>query len=323
MNSKFAEPLLRIEGLNKRYGKLHAVRDVNLAVYPGEILALLGPNGAGKTTLIGCVAGIVRGFTGKITIGRHDVVRNYRVTRQLIGVVPQELNFDAFFSTRQVLGYQGGFFGRRRARERLMELLKAFSLEDKADANSRWLSGGMKRRLMICKALMHEPAILFLDEPTAGVDVELREELWAYVRDLRALGTTVVLTTHYLEEAEQLADRIAMIRDGRIILVERRNDLLDQYGKRWVEMAFQQTVDPALFQSLAEVEVQVPRDRMLRFSFHDSSREHLREHSSYPAIHRILQENGLVPLRVEGGRSNLEEIFRTVMKQQKGLSNAS
>jgi ABC-2 type transport system ATP-binding protein len=307
------QPILDISAVSKRFGSLVAVDELSLQVYPGEIFALLGPNGAGKTTLIGCIAGLIQRFDGRIEVGGLEVRAHYPVVRQLVGLVPQELNFDGFFKARQVLEYQGGFFGVRDYRRRAADLLEAFSLSDKAEANSRWLSGGMKRRLMICKALMHQPAVLFLDEPTAGVDVELRDELWAYVRRLRDTGTTIVLTTHYLEEAEQLADRIGVINEGRLVLLERRDDLLNHFGRRWLEIAFDREVAAGDFAGLGCDRVERVQPMALRFHFRDST---LADAAASGVVERLVQrlhERGLKPLRIEGGRSRLEEIFRQVV----------
>jgi ABC-2 type transport system ATP-binding protein len=226
------EPVVRLRNLTKRYGDFLALDRVDLDVMPGEILALLGPNGAGKTTLISIVSGLVRATAGKAEVLGRDVVADYRFTRRAIGLVPQEINFDPFFTVEETLRIQAGYFGVRLPDERLEEILSALDLGAKRHANTRSLSGGMKRRLLIGKALVHEPRILFLDEPTAGVDVKLRQALWAYVRRLQARGTTIVLTTHYLEEAEELADRVAVIDRGRILLVEEKDRLLErQAGK--------------------------------------------------------------------------------------------
>jgi len=222
------EPVVRLRNLTKRYGDFQALDRVDLDVMPGEILALLGPNGAGKTTLISLVSGLGRATAGKAEVLGRDVVADYRFTRRAIGLVPQEINFDPFFTVEETLRIQAGYFGVRLPDERLEEILSALDLGAKRDANTRSLSGGMKRRLLIGKALVHEPRILFLDEPTAGVDVKLRQALWAYVRRLQARGTTIVLTTHYLEEAEELADRVAVIDRGRILLVEEKERLLER-----------------------------------------------------------------------------------------------
>ena len=307
------QPILDIDRVTKTFGSLTAVDGVSLQVYPGEIFALLGPNGAGKTTLIGCITGLIQRFSGRIEVGGHDVLKDYPVVRQLVGLVPQELNFDGFFKARQVLEYQGGFFGVRPYRQRAADLLKAFSLSEKAEANSRWLSGGMKRRLMICKALMHNPALLFLDEPTAGVDVELRDELWEYVRRLRAMGTTVVLTTHYLEEAEQLADRIGVINNGQLVLLERRDDLLNHYGERWLEVSFKSDVEVEAFAQAGCNRVERLKPNSLRFYFRDSTLDEEEGSDRVPRLLEIMRSLGLKPVRIEGGRSRLEDIFRKVV----------
>jgi ABC-2 type transport system ATP-binding protein len=225
-----SKPVVRLRGVSKRYGDFTALDAVDLDVEQGEILALLGPNGAGKTTLISIVAGLVRASAGEATVLGRDVVRDYRFTRRAVGLVPQEVNFDPFFSVEETLRFQAGYFGVRLAEDRLEEILLALDLVGKRHANTRSLSGGMKRRLLIGKALVHEPRVLFLDEPTAGVDVRLRQQLWAYVRLLRSRGTTIVLTTHYLEEAEELADRVAVIDRGRILLVDGKDRLLERQG---------------------------------------------------------------------------------------------
>jgi ABC-2 type transport system ATP-binding protein len=224
------DAVVSIRGVEKRYGALAALAGVDLDIRRGEIFGLLGPNGAGKTTLIGVVCGLVRATAGQVTVLGHDVVRDYRVTRRDVGLVPQELNFDPFFTVEETLRIQAGYFGVRLTEERLSELLQALDLGAKRKTNTRSLSGGMKRRLLIGKALVHEPRVLFLDEPTAGVDVELRQSLWRYVRQLRQRGTTIVLTTHYLEEAEELADRIGLIHRGRLLLVEDKAALLARHG---------------------------------------------------------------------------------------------
>ncbi len=221
-----AGAVVQIEGLHKRYGDLVALERIDLEVRQGEIFGLLGPNGAGKTTLISVVAGLTRASAGTVRVLGRDVVRDYRFTRRAVGLVPQELNFDPFFTVEEALRFQAGYFGVRLTEQRLLEILTALDLASRRHTNARALSGGMKRRLLIGKALVHEPQVLFLDEPTAGVDVELRQQLWRYVRSLRERGTTVVLTTHYLEEAEELADRIAVIDRGRLVLLEDKGTLM-------------------------------------------------------------------------------------------------
>jgi len=235
-------PAVRLRGATKRYGNLTALDRVSLDIEPGEVFALLGPNGAGKTTLISLVAGTALATEGIVEVLGHDVVRDYRFTRRAVGLVPQEINFDPFFTVEETLQFQAGYFGVRLPEERLVDILGNLGLLEKRRANTRSLSGGMKRRLLIAKALVHRPPVLFLDEPTAGVDVELRRDLWSYVKRLAAEGTTVVLTTHYLEEAEELAERIGVIRDGRLLVVEHKDQLLAHYGKRTVRLALEQPV---------------------------------------------------------------------------------
>ena len=232
-------PAVRLRNATKRYGSFTALDNVSLDIRQGEVFGLLGPNGAGKTTLISLVAGIARPTSGKVEVLGYDAVRDYRITRRAVGLVPQEINFDPFFTVEETLVFQAGYFGIHLSEERLIELLSALGLLDKRRANTRALSGGMKRRLLIAKALVHRPPVLFLDEPTAGVDVELRRDLWTYVRKLTGGGTTVVLTTHYLEEAEELADRIGVIKNGRLLVVEEKQALLARYGKRTVRLRLQ------------------------------------------------------------------------------------
>jgi ABC-2 type transport system ATP-binding protein len=233
--------VVEIDGLTKDYPRrglpvLRALDGVSLRIEKGEIFALLGPNGAGKTTLIGCVAGLVRASAGSARVLGHDVVRDYRKARRAVGLVPQEINFDPFLNVEESLRYQAGYFGVRLTPARIDEILAALGLLDKRRDNTRMLSGGMKRRLLIAKALAHDPAVLFLDEPTAGVDVSLRRDLWAYVRGLRARGMTIVLTTHYLDEAEELADRIALIDHGKLLLEAEKHDLLRRFGQRTLRL---------------------------------------------------------------------------------------
>ncbi len=234
--------MVEIDHLTKRYDGFTALDDASLQIRQGEIFALLGPNGAGKTTMIGCVAGLVVPTGGTARVLGHDVQRDYHITRRAVGLVPQEINFDPFFNIEEILRFQAGYFGVKLSQERLDALLRAMDLTRKRTAGTRELSGGMKRRLLIAKALVHQPKVLFLDEPTAGVDVELRRDLWNYVRELRAQGTTVVLTTHYLEEAEELADRIGMIDRGQILLVEEKKDLLRRFGERTLRLLLGKSV---------------------------------------------------------------------------------
>jgi ABC-2 type transport system ATP-binding protein len=237
------DAVVAIRGVSKRFGALSALDGVDLDIARGEIFALLGPNGAGKTTLISIVAGLLRASAGEVRVLGKDVVADYRETRRAVGLVPQEINFDPFFTVEESLRIQAGYFDVRLGEERLVEILDALDLTAKRRANSRSLSGGMKRRLLIGKALVHDPRILFLDEPTAGVDVELRRSLWRYVRRLRDRGTTIVLTTHYLEEAEELADRIGVIDRGRLLVVEDKVALLRRHGARTLRLVLDRPLD--------------------------------------------------------------------------------
>lgn len=306
--------ILSVRQLTKRFRTLTAVDNVSLDIRPGEIFALLGANGAGKTTMIGCISGLISRFDGEIRVAGYDVKRDYRITRQLVGLVPQELNYDAFFKTRDALTFQGGYFGRRRARERADALLDIFRLKEKALANTRSLSGGMKRRLMICKALVHEPVLLFLDEPTAGVDVELREELWKYIQELRNAGTTIVLTTHYLEEAERLADRIGIIHKGRLLRVERRQDLMRKYGRRWIEVSLSGEVSPEILRRLERFQPSRRGARRLRIEFPDVPLTSGNGDNPLHLLHDLLQQERLQIDEIESGRSRLEDVFRQLIQ---------
>ena len=227
------QPIISIAGLSKAYASgFQALKDVNLDIKRGEIFALLGPNGAGKTTLIGVVCGIVTATAGRVVVDGHDIVRDYRAARAQIGLVPQELTTDAFETVWNTVSFSRGLWGRRADPDYVAKVLKDLALLDRKDSKIMTLSGGMKRRVMIAKALAHEPMILFLDEPTAGVDVELRKGMWDVVRTLRASGVTIILTTHYIEEAEEMADRVGVINKGEIILVEEKAALMRKLGRK-------------------------------------------------------------------------------------------
>jgi ABC-2 type transport system ATP-binding protein len=238
------QPVISISNLVKTYASgLHALKGINLDIRPGEIFALLGPNGAGKTTLINIICGIVNPTSGTVLVGGHHFVKDYRAARSLIGLVPQELHTDAFESVWATVSFSRLLFGKRPDPAFLEKILKDLSLWDRKDSKIMTLSGGMKRRVMIAKALSHEPQILFLDEPTAGVDVELRQDMWNVVRDLRASGVTIILTTHYIEEAEEMADRIGVINGGELILVEEKAELMRKLGKKQLTLHLQQRLD--------------------------------------------------------------------------------
>ena len=223
---------IRIRGLEKSFSQVHALRGVDLEIQPGEFFALLGPNGAGKTTLISILAGLARASAGQAEVMGFDVVRQYREARRNLGMVPQELVFDPFFTVRESLQFQSGYFGLRHNDAWIDELLHHLGLMDKADTNMRRLSGGMKRRALVAQALVHRPPVIVLDEPTAGVDVALRQSLWAFIRQLNGQGHTILLTTHYLEEAETLCNRVAMMKDGRIVALDNTASLLQAGAER-------------------------------------------------------------------------------------------
>jgi ABC-2 type transport system ATP-binding protein len=236
--------IISIKNLSKTYATgFRALKDVNLDIRRGEIFALLGPNGAGKTTLIGIVCGILKPSEGTVTVDGHDIIADYRAARSLIGLVPQELHTDAFESVWATVSFSRGLFNKPKNPAYVEKILRALSLWDKKDSRIMTLSGGMKRRVLIAKALSHEPQVLFLDEPTAGVDVELRKDMWQVVRDLRASGVTIILTTHYIEEAEDMADRVGVISKGEIILVEEKAELMHKLGKKQLILQLQKKLD--------------------------------------------------------------------------------
>lgn len=237
------QSILSVKNVSKTYASgFVALQSIDLEIRKGEILALLGPNGAGKTTLIGIVCGIVTASSGSVTVDGHDIVADYRLSRSIIGLVPQELTTDAFETVWDTVSFSRGLFGRAPDPAHIEKTLKALSLWDKKDSRIRTLSGGMKRRVMIAKALSHEPQVLFLDEPTAGVDVELRRDMWELVRELRATGVTIILTTHYIEEAEEMADRIGVIAKGRLLLVEDKVALMTKLGKKQVTLVLPESL---------------------------------------------------------------------------------
>ncbi len=238
------QTVISVTNLSKTYASgLRALKDINLEIRRGEIFALLGPNGAGKTTLIGIICGIVNPSEGTIQVGGHDIIGNYRAARTLIGLVPQELTTDAFESVWNTVSFSRGLFGRAADPAHIEKVLRDLSLWARKDSKIMTLSGGMKRRLLIAKALSHEPRILFLDEPTAGVDVELRQDMWKLVRSLQAAGVTIILTTHYIDEAEEMADRIGVISKGEIILVEEKAELMRKLGRKQLTLHLEKTLE--------------------------------------------------------------------------------
>ena len=307
-----SEPVIRIEGLRKSYsGGVEALKGVDLDIRRGEILALLGPNGAGKTTLISIVCGIVTATAGSITIGGHDNVRDYRAARSLIGLVPQELTTDAFETVWDTVSFSRGLFGKPRDDARIEDILRRLTLWDKRSARMMELSGGMKRRVMIAKALSHDPAILFLDEPTAGVDVELRRDMWQLVRQLRADGTTIILTTHYIEEAEEMADRVGVVRKGELVALGDTADLMRQMGKKTLRIALDQPLAalPAGFERWAP---QLEEDGSIlcyRFDSHA-------EDTGISGLIRKLDELGIGYKDLSTSQSSLEDIFVSLVHGQ-------
>jgi ABC-2 type transport system ATP-binding protein len=246
------QPIISIANLSKTYASgFHALKAVDLEIRRGEIFALLGPNGAGKTTLIGIVCGILRPSAGAVSVGGHDIITDYRAARSMIGLVPQELTTDAFETVWATVTFSRGLFGKPRDDAQIEKVLRALSLWDRKDSKIMTLSGGMKRRVMIAKALSHEPQVLFLDEPTAGVDVELRKDMWQVVRELRASGVTIILTTHYIEEAELMADRVGVINKGELVLVEEKRALMQKLGRKQLTLH--------LLQELHEIPPQLAR----------------------------------------------------------------
>src|SRR5215212_664342 len=237
-------PIISVASLSKTYGSgLKALDNINLDIQRGEIFALLGPNGAGKTTLISIICGIANPSQGTVMVDGHDIIKSYRAARSLIGLVPQELHTDAFESVWATVSFSRGLFGKPKNPAHIKKVLKDLSLWDKKDAKIVTLSGGMKRRVMIAKALAHEPQVLFLDEPTAGVDVELRKGMWEVVRKLQATGVTIILTTHYIEEAEEMADRIGIINKGAIVLIEDKASLMQKLGKKQLKLHLQSRIE--------------------------------------------------------------------------------
>ena len=238
------QSIISVSNLSKTYASgFRALKRIDLDIRHGEIFALLGPNGAGKTTLISIICGIVNPSEGAVSVAGHDIIKDYRITRSMIGLVPQELTTDAFETVWATVSFSRGLFGKPKNPQHIAKVLKALSLWDRKDHKIMTLSGGMKRRVLIAKALSHEPHILFLDEPTAGVDVELRKDMWQLVRSLRASGVTIILTTHYIEEAEHMADRIGVIHKGELILVEEKAELMRKLGKKQLTLQLQKSLD--------------------------------------------------------------------------------
>ncbi|WP_369818578.1 ABC transporter ATP-binding protein [Phenylobacterium sp. Root700] len=299
------QPIISVSGLSKSYaGGFQALKSVDLEIRPGEIFALLGPNGAGKTTLISIVCGIVNPTSGKVLADGHDIISDYRAARSKIGLVPQELSTDAFESVWDTVKFSRGLFGKPPNPAYLEKVLRDLSLWDKKDSKIMALSGGMKRRVMIAKALSHEPRILFLDEPTAGVDVELRRDMWEMVRGLRASGVTIILTTHYIEEAEEMADRIGVISKGEIILVEDKDVLMRKLGKKQLTLHLQEPLKD-LPTGLSDYQLELAADgHELTYTFDAQAQD-----TGIAALLRQLGAQGVDFKDLQTKESSLEEIF--------------
>jgi ABC-2 type transport system ATP-binding protein len=307
------QPIVSISSLSKTYATgFQALKNVNLDIQQGEILALLGPNGAGKTTLISIICGIVNASSGSVTVGGHDIVANYRATRSMIGLVPQELTLGAFDTVWNTLCFSRGLFGRKPDPAYLEKVLQDLSLWDKRKSMLMFLSGGMKRRVLIGKALAHEPVVLFLDEPTAGVDVELRKDMWTLVRRLRESGVTIILTTHYIEEAEAIADRVGIINHGELLLVDDKQALMHKLGKRQLSIEIE-TALATLPGTLAAWTLELSEDgRQLTYTY-----DPLKTHTGINELLQSIREAGLVIKDVHTKKTSLEEIFVSLVKINK------
>jgi ABC-2 type transport system ATP-binding protein len=306
------QAIVSVNSVTKTYASGHqALKSVNLDIRPGEIFALLGPNGAGKTTLINIICGIVKPTHGVVLAGGHDVVHDYRAARSKIGLVPQELSTDAFESVWATVNFSRGIFGKSRNPAHVEKVLRDLSLWDKKDAKIRTLSGGMKRRVMIAKALSHEPDILFLDEPTAGVDVELRRDMWQMVRSLRENGVTIILTTHYIEEAEEMADRIGIIRNGEIILVEDKLALMEKLGKKQLRLHLQHPLE-RIPDEVSGRQLELSDDRMMLTYTFDAQNQK----TGIADLLRRLGEHGIDFKDLQSSESSLEEIFVNLVRAQ-------
>jgi ABC-2 type transport system ATP-binding protein len=305
--------IISIEGLSKTYaGGFQALKNVSLAIERGEIFALLGPNGAGKTTLIGITCGLVNPTQGRVVADGHDVVADFKAARRKIGLVPQEISTDAFETVWDTVRFSRGLFGKPPNPAHLEKVLKDLSLWDKKDSKIMALSGGMKRRVMIAKALSHEPEILFLDEPTAGVDVELRRDMWEMVRGLRGQGVTIILTTHYIEEAEEMADRIGVINHGELIVVEDKAELMRKLGKKQLTLHLQEPLK-AVPGGLSTYDLALANDGAdLVYTFDAQA-----EHTGIADLLRELSKKGVDFKDLQTEQSSLEEIFVSLVRGQR------
>ncbi|HVZ04444.1 ABC transporter ATP-binding protein [Hyphomicrobium sp.] len=304
-------PVISIADVSKTYASgFKALKNINLDIQQGEIFALLGPNGAGKTTLISIVCGIVNASLGTVTVDGKDIVRDYRAVRGMIGLVPQELSTDMFETPWATVNFSRGLFGKKRDHAFVEKVLKDLSLWEKKDSRIMTLSGGMKRRLLIAKALAHEPRVLFLDEPTAGVDVELRREMWDIVRTLRASGVTIILTTHYIEEAEEMADRVGVIAKGEIILVEEKAELMRKLGKKQLVLQLHEALD-AIPSGLAVYDLQISNDGHELIYTYDTQAER----TGITALLNDMRTAGVAFKDLSTTQSSLEDIFVDLVRK--------
>jgi ABC-2 type transport system ATP-binding protein len=306
------DAVISIKNLTKTYATgLRALDEVSLDIHRGEIFGLLGPNGAGKTTLISAVCGIVTPTSGSVTVDGFDIARDYRAARSRIGLVPQELSTAAFENVIDTMRFSRGLFGKAPDPAHIEKVLRALSLWDKRREKIMALSGGMKRRVLIAKALAHEPSVLFLDEPTAGVDVELRHDMWNMVRELRETGVTIILTTHYIDEAEEMADRIGVINGGRIGVVDEKTALMNKLGKRQLTLTLQQALEQ-IPEDLAQYPLTLSEDgTVLTFTF-----DIQQEHTGVPELLRKLARAGIDFKDLHSSQSSLEEIFVNLVREK-------
>jgi ABC-2 type transport system ATP-binding protein len=298
------QPAIEIRGVSKAYGSVRALADINLDIPEGEFFALLGPNGAGKTTLISILAGLARADAGSLKVMGHDVAADYRSARRALGVVPQELVFDPFFTVRETLQFQSGYFGLGRNDDWIDEVMAKLDLTNRADFNMRALSGGMKRRVLVAQALVHKPPVIILDEPTAGVDVELRQGLWQFIRQLNGDGHTIVLTTHYLDEAEALCSRVGMLKQGKLVALDSTHNLLKGYSGAHLRLRLAQGLLPEL---LVPMMAAAPTNGEYLLT--------LRDYAEVETVLCELRKNALVVAFMELEQPDLEEVFVAIMRR--------
>ena len=304
---------ISIKNLSKYYkNEFHALKNINLDIYEGEIFALLGPNGAGKTTIISIICGLVSPSSGTVTVNGSDIVSDYKVTRSQIGLVPQELTLEQFETVFQNVSYTRGLYGKSANPKHIEKILRDLSLWDKKDMRLGQLSGGMKRRVLIAKALSHEPKVLFLDEPTAGVDVELRQDMWRIVEKLRQSGVTIILTTHYIEEAEAIADRVGVIDNGQMIIVDETKALISQMGKKKLTIFLQDAVTK-LPTSLADYKLELANDGLsLAYSYDTEAKQ-----TGITNLLQMIKDSGMKLSDLKTEQASLEDIFVSLVNKDK------